>query len=132
VIQKLATLAWNITYARYMLASVAALGCDMLSFLVLLHFGIPPVPASMAGYSFGIAVHWLLSSRLVFTSRSEGLQRHRQKLLFVGSALLGLAITGATVGMGHMLGLDPRIAKLGAIMISFQATYLLRRKLVFA
>ena len=58
-------------------------------------------------------------------------ERHRQKLLFVGSALVGLAITTAIVGVGTAMGLDPRLAKLAAILVSFQTTYLLRRHIVF-
>src|SRR3546814_2523955 len=58
-------------------------------------------------------------------------ERHRQKLLFVGSAFVGLAVTTAIVGGGSALGLDPRLAKLAAIVVSFQTTYLLRRHIVF-
>ena len=35
------------------------------------------------------------------------------------------------VGGGSALGLDPRLAKLAAILVSFQTTYLLRRHIVF-
>ena len=34
-------------------------------------------------------------------------------------------------GGGSALGLDPRLAKLAAIAVSFQTTYLLRRHIVF-
>lgn len=127
-------LAWRQVYARYLLASVVALAGDMGCFLALLQFGMAAVPASLAGYSFGLVVHWLLSSRIVFTQPGAPRfqDRMRQKLLFVGSALVGLAITGAIVGLGHHLGFDPRLAKLAAIGVSFQATYLLRRSVVFA
>ena len=50
----------------------------------------------------------------------------------LASALIGLAITSAIVGLGSYLGLDPRLAKLGAIAVSFQITYILRRSVVFA
>ena len=69
-----------------------------------------PRSASAIGYSAGIWVHWLVSSRLVFAdgaaARGTG-ERHRQKMLFVGSALVGLAVTTAIVGTGTALGLDP-------------------------
>ena len=52
-------------------------------------------------------------------------------MLFVGSALVGLAVTTAIVGTGSAFGFDPRIAKLAAIVFSFQTTYLLRRHIVF-
>ena len=54
-----------------------------------------------------------------------------QKALFVISALIGLALTTAIVGLGDAAGFDPRVAKLAAIAVSFTATWLLRAKLVF-
>ena len=124
----------DIRWLNYLLASGLALGSDAGLFLLLLDAGLQPMAASAIGYCAGILVHWLVSSRLVFAdgaaARGTG-ERHRQKLLFVGSALIGLAITTAIVGIGTALGLDPRIAKLAAIAVSFQTTYLLRRHIVF-
>lgn len=124
----------EIRWLNYLLASGLALGSDAGLFLLLLDAGLPPMAASAIGYCAGILVHWLVSSRLVFAdgaaARGTG-ERHRQKLLFVGSALVGLAITTAIVGTGTALGLDPRLAKLAAIVVSFQATYMLRRHIVF-
>lgn len=121
-------------WLNYLIASGLALGSDAGLFLLLLDAGLQPMTASAIGYCAGILVHWLVSSRLVFAdgaaARGTG-ERHRQKLLFVGSALIGLAITTAIVGSGTALGLDPRIAKLAAIAVSFQTTYLLRRHIVF-
>lgn len=124
----------EIRWLNYLLASVLALGSDAGLFLLLLDSGLSPMAASAVGYCAGILVHWLVSSRLVFAdgaaARGTG-ERHRQKLLFVGSALIGLALTTAIVGTGSALGLDPRLAKLAAIVVSFQTTYLLRRHIVF-
>lgn len=124
----------EIRWLNYLLASALALGSDAGLFLLLLDLGLSPVPASATGYCAGILVHWMVSSRLVFAdgaaARGTG-ERHRQKLLFVGSALVGLAVTTAIVGTGSMFGLDPRLAKLAAIVVSFQTTYLLRRHIVF-
>lgn len=121
-------------WINYLLASVLALGSDAGLFLLLLDGGLTPVAASAVGYCAGIVVHWVVSSRLVFAdgtaARGTG-ERHRQKMLFVASALVGLAVTTAIVGTGSALGLDPRIAKLIAIVVSFQTTYLLRRHIVF-
>ncbi|WP_188237367.1 GtrA family protein [Sphingopyxis sp. LK2115] len=124
----------EVRWVNYLLASALALGSDAGLFLLLLDAGLAPVPASATGYCAGILVHWLISSRLVFAdgaaARGTG-ERHRQKLLFVGSAVVGLAVTTAIVGGGSALGLDPRLAKLVAIIVSFQTTYLLRRHIVF-
>jgi len=118
---------------RYGLASVAALAVDMGIFLMLLAFTVPAAPASALAYTIGIVTHWLISSRAVFTETvaERGPGRTRQKALFVGSAMVGLALTTAIVGGGEMLGLDPRLSKLVAVGASFAATWLLRSRIVF-
>lgn len=124
----------EIRWLNYLLASGLALGSDAGLFLLLLDSGLSPMAASAVGYCAGILVHWLVSSRLVFAdgaaARGTG-ERHRQKLLFVGSALIGLAVTMAIVGTATAFGLDPRLAKLVAIPVSFQTAYMLRRHIVF-
>jgi putative flippase GtrA len=123
----------QITLVRYILASVGALAVDMGSFLALLAIGLPPVAASALGYCLGIVAHWVLSSRKVFADQvaTGGPERTRQKAMFVVSALIGLVLTTMIVGVASAAGLDPRIAKLFAIVVSFAATWLLRKKVVF-
>lgn len=120
-------------FVRYMLASVGALAVDMGSFLALLSLGVVAAGASALSYSLGILAHWLLSSRTVFhdTVARGGIERTKQKAMFVVSALLGLVLTTAIVGAGDFVGIDPRIAKLAAIVASFMLTWMLRSKLVF-
>jgi putative flippase GtrA len=124
----------NSTYVRYLVVRGGALGLDMGLFMAARAMGTAPAAAAALGYCAGIAAHWLMSSRAVFVGRlaERGPARRQQQALFLGSALVGLAITVAVVGIGHKLALDPRLAKIVAIGLSFQATYLLRRKLVFA
>lgn len=123
----------RIRLIRYGFASIAALAVDMGSFLALLALLVPAALASAVAYSIGIVTHWLLSSRTVFTDTvaERGPERMRQKALFVGSALVGLALTTAIVGAAVYGGIDPRIAKLVAIVVSFTATWLLRSRIVF-
>lgn len=120
--------------SRYLAASVVALGFDMGSFLVLLALGLPAAPAAALSYSLGIVVHWFISSRAVFVTgvAERGAARTRQKAMFVASALVGLALTAGIVGLGSALGLDPRLAKIAAVGVSFAATWLLRARIVFA
>lgn len=122
------------TFIRYGLASVIALGSDVGLFLAFLHAGFTPAAASALGYGFGILVHWLISSRLVFAEGAapRGPDRTRQKGLFIGSALVGLALTTGIVALGSIIGLLPLVAKLIAVVVSFQTTYLLRKAIVFA
>ncbi|MEL7197969.1 MAG: GtrA family protein [Pseudomonadota bacterium] len=123
----------DIQLARYLLASVGALVVDVASFLGLMGLGLAPAPASAMGYSLGILAHWLFSSRAVFqdTVAHGGAARTRQKALFVISALIGLGLTTAIVGGGDWIGVDPRIAKGFAILVSFTATWLIRSRIVF-
>jgi len=118
---------------RYCLASAAALAVDMAAFLILLSLSLGAILASAIAYSAGIVTHWLLSSRVVFGDAvaGRGPGRTRQKALFAGSALVGLGLTTAVVGIGEIGGIDPRFAKLAAIGVSFAATWLLRSKVVF-
>jgi putative flippase GtrA len=123
----------DIVFLRYIAASAFALGVDIGSFLALLAAGTPAAAAAALGYSLGIVAHWLASSRAVFTAgiAERGPERTRQKALFVMSALLGLGLTTAIVGLGGVAGLDPRLAKLIAIAASFTVTWLMREKIVF-
>ena len=133
MISRAASLVWRVTYARYIMASGVALCSDMAVFMLLLNLGTGAVQAAALGYCAGLVVHWLMSSRLVFPRQTLFLSRRRkQKALFVLSALLGLAITSLIVGLGNHFGLNPVLAKLCAIVVSFQTTYLLRRTVVFA
>ncbi len=121
-------------YTRYIGASVASLGLDFGVFLATLSFGVPPAIAAATGYVSGILCHWAISSRFVFTGQvatSSAGRRHQQALFFL-SAFVGLGITTGIVGFTVRYGLDPRLAKGAAIIVSFQATYVLRRKIVFA
>ena len=121
-------------YLRYVAVSAVALGIDMGLFLLLIAGGTVAAWASGASYLTGMVAHWLLSSRLVFAAylAQPGSARGTQQGLFFASALAGLVLTMAIVGIGDASGFDPRLAKLTAVAVSFNATYLMRRKIVFA
>lgn len=123
----------DLRFIRYIAASVGALAVDVGSFLALMALGMLAAPASAIGYSLGILAHWLLSSRTVFqdTVAAGGTQRTKQKALFVVSALVGLGLTTGIVGGADFAGVDPRLAKILAIVVSFTATWLIRSKIVF-
>ena len=121
-------------YVRYIGASAVSLGVDFAIFMMALSIGVPPALAAACGYIVGIVSHWLISSRMVFVGQvaQSTAARRQQQALFILSALVGLGITTGIVGLGTRYGLDPRIAKGIAIVVSFQATYVLRKKVVFA
>ena len=124
----------NRLYSRYILASAVALGVDFATFLLALQVGVPPAVAAATGYIAGIVCHWLISTRMVFVGQvaETPVARRQQQALFLGSALVGLGVTTGIVGLGSHFGLDPRLAKIIAIGVSFQVTYVLRKKVVFA
>ena len=116
------------------MSSAIALAADVGSFLLLLQMRLPAVPASIAAYTVGLVVHWLLSSRFVFSkqTRTDPAERRWQQLQFIASALVGLVITGLIIKWALEYRIDPRLAKAAAVGVSFQTTYLLRRKLIFS
>jgi putative flippase GtrA len=124
----------KLTFIRYGIVSVGALAVDLGIFLALLQSGMRSALAAALGYAVGIFAHWMLSSRKVFQDRVSDRgtrERTQQKAMFVVSALLGLVLTMAVVGAGEMLGVDPRIAKVFAIGLSFILTYMLRNVVIF-
>ena len=124
----------QLTFIRYGVVSIGALAVDLGIFLALLQSGMLSALAAAIGYAAGVFAHWMLSSRKVFQDRvSERGTRERvqQKAMFVVSALIGLVLTMAVVGIGEFIGVDPRIAKVFAIGISFTLTYLLRNVVIF-
>jgi putative flippase GtrA len=121
------------TFARYLSASVVALGADAGSFLALLHMGVAPASTAALGFVVGIVVNWVVSSRVLFADcvAETGPERRRQQVLFLVSALVGLVLTTAIVAAGASLMIDPRLAKLVAVGVSFVTTSGMRHVLVF-
>ncbi len=121
-------------YTRYIGASLVSLAVDFAVFMAALSLGAPPALAAATGYVAGIVCHWAISTRFVFAARiaASAAGKQQQQALFLLSALVGLGITTGIVGIGSRFGFDPRLAKGVAIVVSFQATYVLRKKVVFA
>jgi len=129
----IATRLLDIRLVRYLLASVVALGADIGSFLVMYSFGTFVPAAYAASYSVGILIHWLISSRLVFsdTVAQRGRARTRQKAMFVGSALMGLGVTTVIGSFAVYAGIHPIGGKAAAVVASFTLTWVLRSRLIF-
>lgn len=118
--------------ARYLVASICALASDMLVFLTLGHLGAPPVMAAFGGYLFGMGAHWIISVRFVFLTDDAESATHAQRIGFVLSSLLGMAMTMGIVGALSSIGTSPAIAKLASIPVSFFTIYAIRKYGVFA
>lgn len=118
------------TFTRYLVASVIALCGDMLLFLGLLKADVTPAAAGFAGYAGGLLLHWMISIRFVFTPSDRA--THGQRLGFVASAIIGLAITTGLISGLSATGLAPALAKLVAVPVSFLAVYAIRKYGVFS
>ena len=119
-------------FVRYLGASGIALCLDLAVFAGGVALGLPAGAAAAVGYSTGIALHWWLSSRAVFAGvATPGAARARQQMLFVLTALVGLALTTGIVTALAAAGVPAGAARAGAVGASFVATYLLRRAFVF-
>ncbi|PJG48241.1 polysaccharide biosynthesis protein GtrA [Sphingobium sp. LB126] len=118
------------TFTRYLLASICALSGDFALFLLLNHMGLPPAIAALGGYSGGLVLHWLISVHFVFEMQEPA--THAQRIAFILSALIGMAITMALVGGLSGLGMQPAMAKLMAVPVSFLAVYAIRKYGIFA
>lgn len=117
---------------RYLMASIFALAVDFAVFISLVNLAVVPGPASGIGYCAGIFVHWAISVRFVFTGkRRDGLALHGQRVLFIGSAMLGLALTMGVVSIATIVGIAPVVAKALAAIISFFSVFLIRKYGVF-
>ena len=119
--------------SRYSAVSALALAVDFTTYLALTAEGLRPVLAGVVGYTAGLALHFVLSSRFVFSVASSGKTQSR---LVAEFALTGLAGTGATAivmslatGVVGMPGLAAKILAAGA---SFVLVYWLRCTMVFS
>ena len=120
------------TITRYLVASVIALAFDVALFASMVTLGVDPTMASALGYCAGIIVHWMVSANIVFTGKTrDGAALHVQRVLFAGSAMVGLAITVVTVELLGRAGLYAIAAKGVAVGVSFGAVYAMRKWGVF-
>lgn len=119
---------------RYLLVSVAALAVDYSLYLLLLRIfdGISPAIAAAPAYVAGAVVHYFMSRRFVFPA--GWLNRHQlgEFALFILSGLFGAALTSGVVWLVLQIpGAGIHLPKLAAIVVSFAATYAVRKYLVF-
>ena len=117
---------------RYLVVSAVALGCDVAVYASLIGSGVRATAAGAAGYSFGMLVHYALSTRWVFPDR-EGARRTAPTLAkFLATGFLGLATTAAIVEVltrEHIVGAFA--AKAAAVGAAYAAVFVLRRSYVF-
>ena len=118
---------------RYLVVSALALTCDVAVYATLIGSGMRATAAGAAGYTFGILVHYALSTRWVFPDL-HGMRRTAPTLVkFVATGLIGLATTAAIIDVltrEHVVGAFA--AKAAAVVTAYAIVFLLRRTYVFA
>lgn len=115
----------------YLAASGIACAADFCVTVGFSRVGAPAALAATVGYLVGIVLHWVLSTRFVFSAALSLSARRKQKALFLLTGLLGLSVTVAIYTYACAIGIGPIEAKLLAVLGSFSITYLSRRYLVF-
>jgi putative flippase GtrA len=120
--------------ARYVLISGVAFALDFAIFLGLVFAGANAVAASVAGYLCGTQLHWMLSTRLVFTAgvRQDPTARRRQQVLFFTSAAVGVTCNAGIVALSQSLSVPLALGKLAAIGTSFVLVLAVRASIIFA
>lgn len=129
--ERLGQLAARLMLARYLIVSIVSLWADTGLFLALSWWVMPASWAAFVGYGSGMAVHWALSVRFVFTDGDHP-PTHAQCASFVLSGLIGLAITVGMVSALGSIGTPLLLAKAAAVLVSFTTVYLVRKYVVFA
>jgi putative flippase GtrA len=91
-----------------------------------------PVLAGVLGYGAGLALHFLLSSKFVFTTAASNKAQARLFGEFASSGLAGIATTAIVIALAtDLAGLPGLPAKVLAAGTSFVIVYWLRCALVF-
>jgi putative flippase GtrA len=119
--------------SRYSAASALALALDFATYLSLAGGGMKPVLAGVLGYSAGLVLHFVLSSRFVFNATASDKTRARLMGEFALSGLAGIGATAIVMAIAtDLAGLPGLVAKMLAAGASFVLVYWLRCTIVFA
>ena len=120
-------------FAKYVSASAAALLVDYGVYWLIARKELLTLPqAAVVGYLAGLVVAYFLISGRIFKEGWLKSKKIYELLLFVGSGLLGTAITYGTVKLYVLLvGTDINQAKFAAIVVSFFSVYGFRKWVVF-
>ena len=120
-------------FAKYVSASAAALLVDYGVYWLIARKELLTLPqAAVVGYLAGLVVAYFLISGRIFKEGWLKSKKIYELLLFVGSGLLGTAITYGTVKLYVLLiGSEINQAKFAAIVVSFFSVYCFRKWVVF-
>lgn len=124
-----------VQFGGYVAVSAGALCVDFFVFGMLLATAKFAFVAAMGGYLCGVASHYFMSSRIVFSSRfnRRGIVEEAPTIAkFFAAGASGLVVTAATVGLlADVAGIHPMTAKVVASGLSFVVVFLSLRLFVF-
>ena len=116
----------------YLGAAGVSLALDVALYMLgIAHAMFPLLAAAFAYMAGALALGWLCQQG-VFAHQTATLSqlRDRQKAMFVKASLIGLAVTCGAVLLGTSIGMTPLAAKALAIVLSFYASFLVRRRML--
>lgn len=120
-------------FVRYFAVSLFALAVDLGLFSILLRFlHLPWAIAATLGFIVGALTAYILSIRLVFSSRALGHVPHVEFLTFTAIGVAGLGVTQLVLWIGiELLHTNPELSKLAAAGFTFLFNFVLRKSILF-
>jgi len=116
--------------ALYLVVGGICFCIDIGGFVVLRYLRFPILPASATSFATATLANYLLCCALVF--RSGRFSRAEEILRLFVIAIVGLGLNSTVVWLlAEILGFDPTLAKVLAVIPVFAWNYLGRRAIVF-
>jgi putative flippase GtrA len=120
-------------FLLYAAVSALALAVDVaILYLATARFAMPSYIAAALAYAIGLAVHYVLSVRHVFTYRRMAAQRRTEVMVYALTGLVGILLSAGIVHAGDLLGQSLAVSKLAAIAVSFIAVFMIRKITLFS
>ncbi len=117
-------------FAAYVSVGGICFSIDIAGFVILLYFGLGILTASAVSFATATIINYLLCCAVVF--RSGRFSRSEELLRLFAIAIVGLGLNSAMVWLlAEVMGLDPILAKLLAVLPVLAWNYLGRRSIVF-
>jgi putative flippase GtrA len=118
--------------ARYFLASTAAFAVDAGTYVALIRLGeVHYLMSAPVGFTLGIAVIYVLSTRWVFAHRRLA-DSHWELVIFVVIGIAGLLLNEAVIYLGvERFSLSYELAKLASAAVVFGFNFSARKLLLF-
>jgi putative flippase GtrA len=120
-------------FLLYAAVSAVALAVDVaILYLATARFAMPSYIAAALAYAIGLAVHYVLSVRYVFTHRRMASQRRTEVMVYALTGLVGILLSAGIVHVGDLLDQVLAVSKLVAIAVSFIAVFMIRKITLFS